>query len=201
MSEPPIPPESQPGEAVPEWLTSFLDGEARDEEKARAREAITQSSAWKKEAESLQQAWDLLDYLPKTEVGEEQTRATMEVILHQAGEENPEAPATVPSTQGLDQRIECPVVPSGAQKSGVAARWKKARNLGVWAGWVLAGAVIGGGVFWGIQNMESQRMQRIQKIQGVVENLTLLREAGNLEFLRALDQSGLFDSTSSGEGP
>lgn len=65
MTENSLPPSALTPEEHAE-LVAYLDGEL-SEEAARAIELrISQETRWSAEAESLQKAWDLLDFLPQT---------------------------------------------------------------------------------------------------------------------------------------
>ncbi len=233
--EPPVP--TEPGESdesiaanrVPEWLTSFLDGEASGEEKARAKQALATSGELKKEAEELQKAWDLLDFLPKNDPEPEKSRATMEMVLSRvsgapervddeagiveaaavAGDDSSAlrlrhtglGQADIRAEWGshLDRRTEHPHLSSTASQ-----RTKRARVL-FWfrqtfplAAMGLCGMLLGLMALGGWNSVDSRRREKLQKIQGVVENLQLLREAGNLEFLEAIGQSDLFGQSDAG---
>jgi hypothetical protein len=80
------------GAEVREQLVAYLDGEltpaeAREIERRLAREPEVQ-----RELQQLQQAWDLLDRLPRAELGADFTRSTVEMIAV-AAEEEAEPPA------------------------------------------------------------------------------------------------------------
>lgn len=81
-----------------EQLVAYLDGEldaaaAREIERRLAREPQVQ-----RELQQLQQAWDLLDRLPQSEVDDKFTRSTVEMIAV-AAEEDVEHPAAWPAAR------------------------------------------------------------------------------------------------------
>ena len=85
-------PQSADGAELREQLTAYLDGEldaaaTRDIERRMAREPQVQE-----ELRQLQQAWDLLDRLPLSEVDAKFTRSTVEMIAVQV-EQEAEPPA------------------------------------------------------------------------------------------------------------
>jgi anti-sigma factor RsiW len=66
-----------------EDLVAYLDGELAETEASALEAKLHRNAAVKKEADSLQKAWDLLDYLPKAEPTSSFTNRTMERITSQ----------------------------------------------------------------------------------------------------------------------
>lgn len=217
--------ESQPGhgpedsQIIPEWLTSFLDGEAFGEEKEKAKKALSGSGQMKKEAEDLQKAWDLLDLLPKVETEASKSRATMDLVLSRScpgfasepelaskmalasGSELPVDQEEL-DTSGLDQRTEHPVLSlketPGARYNFFLRIFASLIPLGCMG---LAGALMGGLLLLGWHTVEEKRFKKVEAVRGVVENVQILRDLGDLEFLKGISQAELFGQQENGASP
>lgn len=211
--------ESEDPQIIPEWLTSFLDGEAVGEEKEKAKKALSGSGQMKKEAEDLQKAWDLLDLLPKVETEASKSRATMDLVLSHsgAGLASGSGMASEPrlasgsgfafrederDTSGLDQRTEHPVL---SLKEVPASRYKNflriLNRIIPLCCMGLAGGLMGGLLLLGWHTVEEKRFKKVEAVQGVVENVQILRDLGDLEFLKGISQSELFGQQENGASP
>src|SRR4051794_10557073 len=72
---------------VQEELTAYLDGELDAAEVRRVEERLARDSDYQAELHRLQRAWDLLDRLPRSSVGELFTKTTIEMVAVAASEE------------------------------------------------------------------------------------------------------------------
>jgi hypothetical protein len=79
-----IPPGDPPNSAMLEKLTAYLDGELDAVETRQVEERLAADAAWADELRRLQRAWDLLDDLPRAEVGAGFTHTTVEMIAVEA---------------------------------------------------------------------------------------------------------------------
>lgn len=74
-------------EGLPESLTAYLDGELTPAESAQVEERMAQDETFRRQVQQAQQAWDLLDCLPREEVNETFTRTTVEMAALAASQE------------------------------------------------------------------------------------------------------------------
>lgn len=74
-------------ETMLEKLTAYLDGELDAVETRQVEERLAADAAWAGELQRLQRAWDLLDGLPRAEVGANFTHTTVEMIAVEAEHE------------------------------------------------------------------------------------------------------------------
>ncbi|MCA9270972.1 MAG: hypothetical protein KDA41_20970, partial [Planctomycetales bacterium] len=74
-----------------EELVAYLDGELEAPDRSRVERRLADDDAYRRQLQALEQAWDLLDALPRTEVGASFTQTTVEMVAVAAEEENSEA--------------------------------------------------------------------------------------------------------------
>jgi anti-sigma factor RsiW len=157
-----------------EELIAYLDGEV-DEETARRVEArITVDPKARAEAESLRQAWDLLDFLPKPEPSPNFTNRTLDRLTLRE------------SMSGLRIR-----------QLGAWPRWVK--GIG-WAAALLLAAGFGFSaayLLWGRPGTEKREATEIEKTLvrdlRTIENMELYETIDDLKFLKKLEKNGFFE--------
>lgn len=71
-------------DALLERLTAYLDGELDAVETRQVEERLATDAVWADEFRRLQRAWDLLDGLPRADVGANFTHTTVEMIAVEA---------------------------------------------------------------------------------------------------------------------
>ena len=67
-----------------ERLTAYLDGELDAADASEVERRLSAEPTWAAELQRLQRAWDLLDRLPRAEVGANFTHTTVEMIAVEA---------------------------------------------------------------------------------------------------------------------
>lgn len=146
-----------------EELVAYLDGELDDEACQRVEQRLADDPAYRQELQRLQRAWDCLDRLPETAVDETFIRDTVEMVTLAASQEVEEAKRVFP----VRQRAHA-VLTAGALL------------LSLLAGFALVA------VAWPDPNDELVRNLP------VLEHLEPYRNIDNVEFLRSLAATGLF---------
>lgn len=81
MSETSLPTES---EAIDEEIVAYLDGELDAETEARVVRRLSEDATYRARLAQLQQAWDLLDNLRRTEADDEFVQSTVAMVAVQA---------------------------------------------------------------------------------------------------------------------
>lgn len=148
---------------IVEELTSYLDGEMDAAGMRAVEDRLARDPAYRDQLKKLQGAWDLLDRLPKAEVGEHFTRTTMEMVALAATND---AQATEAQRPKLERRQ-------------------------LWAGLAASAAALVGGFAIGSQLWPDPNARLLEDLP-VVENLDLYYQVDDVEFLRMLDREDLF---------
>lgn len=148
-----------------EDLVAYLDGELPDEQVQQIDHIISRSEVARHEVEALARTWELLDVLPVVRASEDFTNKTMTNL----------------------KVMEQPYLLSEqwwyvyATRIGAASGWVLAMLVSGWIGFQLARS-------W-IPNPNDALLEDLP----VIQNLDQYRDAGDMEFLKQLKQSGLFD--------
>lgn len=156
--------DSHDRDAIYDQLVAYLDGELDDAEAARIERRVAEDEAFQQHLRDLQQSWDLLEDLPRTEVDDKFTNSTIEMVAVRAEELAEE------------------------ERSAATRR----RQLRLFAKLALVAGVAGLG-FLGVSYWLQSPNRRLLNDLPVVENLDALRRAESVEFLRDLNQQKLFD--------
>ncbi len=147
-----------------EELTAYLDGELDAGSVRRIEERLARDEAYRSQLQKLDRAWNLLDRLPRADVGESFTKTTLEMVAVVAAEEAEEASRTLPKLRRR-QRL-------AGMISMVAA--------------LAVGYALGCGT-WPDPN------EALLRDLPVIENIDLFYQVEDAEFLRALDREHLFE--------
>lgn len=148
-------------------LTAYLDGEADAATRARIETRLNRDPEWRAEADTLRQAWEMLDQLPKPEPSPTFTSRTLDRLA-----------AVRPPASGPTTTIYLPHPPR------VPARWWAyaaviATGLGIgWAatGWLTQPAVV-----------KPDDPQLIRELR-LVDNLPQYQAVETMDYLHALDE-------------
>jgi anti-sigma factor RsiW len=162
---------STESERLDEELVAYLDGELDGEAARRMEHRLASEEAVRRRLQQLAQSWDLLDQLPRTTVDDAFTRSTVEVVALAAEEELSQKTATEPRRRRL--------------------RWLLTAVAAIGA------CVVG---FVVVANLRPDPNERLLRDLPVIENQEVLKEAGNIEFLKSLDKERLFPEES-GDAP
>jgi len=159
----PLPSDDKATDLVQEELVSYLDGELDAVAVADVERRLAEDEEYRCRLQSLQQAWDMLDYLPKSEMGEAFSRTTVEMVAVTAAGEVEEEQVTL-STRRIGTWL---AVGGGATVT------------------TLLGFFL---VFWYVSQPNRQLVEDLP----VIEYVDAYRNAESLEFLQTLDQEGIF---------
>ncbi len=147
-----------------EQLVAYLDGELDAESSLQVERRLAEDAEFRRELRQLQSAWDMLDELPKVEVSEAFTQTTVEMVVLSAEQ---------------DMAVE--------KERGV-------HKNRLW--WAVGGASLVGAAlisFWLVSTFLERPNEQLVRDLPVIEDIELYRVADNVEFMRQLDESGLFD--------
>ena len=84
-------------------LNAYLDGEVDADERTRIEQALADDVRLQNDFQRLQRAWDLLDVLPRADVGTDFTQLTVEMIAHDAERNIAVARKAVPRRNWIDR--------------------------------------------------------------------------------------------------
>jgi anti-sigma factor RsiW len=146
-----------------EELSAYLDGELDAESVRRVEDRLGRDAAYRTELQRLERAWDLLDRLPRSSVNETFSKTTIEMVA------------------------------VAASKDALAVRSSWPRRLRLERWWGVLGAAAAGliGFAIGHQLWPDPNRQLLEDLP-VLETFELYYQADNLDFLRLLEQQGLF---------
>jgi anti-sigma factor RsiW len=160
-------------------LVAYLDGEL-DDGKARALEAkLARDPLARKELDALKRSWELLDYLPRPEVSSAFSSRTLDRISS--------VQAAVPAAAEHDFPGHAPAISRRAWL--LAGVWSAAIVLALVAGYSAARARMVSSWHTGPADVDALLIPDLR----LYENKRLYDKAGDINFLRSLDISGLFD--------
>ena len=146
-------------------LVAYLDGELNDETTQGIEQSLARSAKVRQEVEALRVTWDMLDHLPRTRASDEFTEKTLSTI--KTGDIHQQVPDTT--------------------------RRNRARNGVVWAVGA-AGLVLAAGLgFFATNRWVSTEADDLVRELPVIERFEVYTEVGSVEFLRELQESGVFD--------
>lgn len=147
----------------PADLVAYLDGELDAEQTRTVEQRLSRDLTYRQQLRELQQAWDLLDQLPKAEVDDTFTQTTLAMVAVSASGD----------------------VTQAQVRHGRMRRWLW------WIGSAAAAAAFTAGYF-AVSTVVSRENRRLLRDLPVIRHLDEYRYAGSVEFLRILDQEGVF---------
>jgi anti-sigma factor RsiW len=145
-------------------LNAYLDGELDAENVRRVEERLARDPEYRRELQKLERAWNLLDSLPRASVDDAFTRSTIEMVATSASQE----------AEALARELP--------------RRRRQRRIVGAIS--MLAALAVGFAIGRGI--WRDPNRQLLDDLP-VLENLDLYYQADDIEFLRLLDERGLFN--------
>jgi len=149
-------------------LVAFLDGELPEAQARNISTKLTLSATARREAETLEQTWKLLDALPRPKLADDFAEKTV-LTIHQ---------------------IEMRSSVWGA----TAAVWARRVLLGaLYAG---VGAAAFGAAFWAVRNLWPNPLERLADHLAIAEHLDEYLEIGSVQFLNDLMDSKDFGPAS-----
>lgn len=93
------------GRDVAVELNAYLDGEVDADERTRIEQALADDTRLQSDFQRLQRAWDLLDVLPRADVGTGFTQSTVEMIAHDAEHQLAVVKKVAPRRNGIDRML------------------------------------------------------------------------------------------------
>ena len=153
-----------------EELVAYLDGELDAARSAIIDRRLAEDPEYRVRLQQLQQAWDLLDELPRPRTAEDFTRSTVEVVVASANAE-------------VDRLAAIP-------------RWR--RWLPTLMGTTLLLAAAAGGFLFSWLQVTAEDRHLLRDLP-VIEKVDQYRYVPSVEFLRMLQQQDLFSLEASDE--
>lgn len=153
-----------------EELTAYLDGELDADARTAVERRLADDEAFRLRMQGMEDAWALLDSLPRTEVDAEFTQTTVEMVALAAKDEVDEL-----------------------EKTGRRNKWLG--WIGI-AGGVALAAWLG---FYAVDQYTSAENDQLVRDLPVIEKVDLYRHIDDIEFLRELQAEGLFEDSVSAE--
>ena len=144
-------------------LNAYLDGELDADGVRRVEERLASDAAYRTELNQLERAWNMLDSLPRAAVGDDFTKTTIEMVALSASQEAEAIARELP---------------------------RKQRRRRIVAGASMLAALVVGFVI-GTQLWPNPNQQLLNDLP-LLEHLDLYYQADDVEFLRLLDEKGLF---------
>jgi anti-sigma factor RsiW len=152
-----------PDEAMDEEIVAYLDGELDREAALAIERRLAEEPAYRARLTRLQQAWDLLDNLGRTEADEDFTHSTVAMVTVKASED---------TTTGHD----------------LARRRKQL----AWAGLGALALVAAVAAFVVVDNRLNSENRALVRDLPVIERVDEYSNIENVDFLKQLQKEGLF---------
>ena len=150
--------------ALNEDLVAYLDGELNRDSVSRVEEELSKNSEYRLRLMQLQQAWDLMDELPRVSSDEAFTKSTVELV----------------------------VVSAESEETATVVRRKTWRNV-IWVVGLLGATAAAWGGFAIISQFTDRDNQALLKDLPLVQEIDIYDPIESLDFLKQLDASGVFD--------
>ena len=147
-----------------EDLVAYLDGELNRDNVARVEDELSQNSEYRLRLMQLQQAWDLMDELPRVSSDEAFTKSTVELV----------------------------VVSAESEANATVVRRKTWQSL-FWGIGLFGALAAAWGGFLVVGQFNDRDNQALLKDLPLVQEIDIYDPIENLEFLKQLDESGVFD--------
>lgn len=152
-------------------MVSYLDGELDAQQVADVEKRLSEDHEYRLRLQQLQQAWDLLDELPRSRADDQFTRSTVEIVVVKARDE-------------INQLGRLPA-------------WRRQLPLLLGLLLVLGITFTGYLLSWRAATADNRRF--LEDLP-VIEQVGEYRQAESVEFLRLLVKEGLFE-TEHEDGP
>jgi len=148
---------------VDEELVTYMDGELDAENRFRVEKQLAADAAFRTRLRLLQRTWDALDVLGRADASEAFTRTTVEFVA-------------VNTAQDVEHEKQRQV----------------RKRLWSWIAWTACGVASAAAGFAVLTYVLSRPDRQLARDLPVIERVDEYRNADSLEFLKALDESGLF---------
>ena len=156
-------PEKEDG--LQDLLIAYLDGELDESDQQKIESELVENAELRDRLHQLQRTWDLLDELPRPEVGNSFTQSTIEIAVSEA-------------------RL------SPASNKNSSFDW--VLRVLVLGSMLIATGLI---VFRSVDFSNRRSNRELLSELPIIDNVDIYLQAQNIEFLIDLHESGAFDST------
>jgi anti-sigma factor RsiW len=150
-------------DGVDEELVAYLDGELDADNRVRVEKRLAADAVFRKRLRMMQRTWDALDVLGRADASEAFTRTTVEFVAVHAAKD-------VQHEKGRQTR----------------------RQIWSWVGWTACGLAAAAAGFFALTQVLARPDRQLVRDLPVLERVDEYRNADSPEFLKALDESGLF---------
>jgi anti-sigma factor RsiW len=150
--------------ALNEELVAYLDGELNRDSVSRVEDELSKNSEYRLRLMQLQQAWDLMDELPRVSSDEAFTKSTVELV----------------------------VVSAESEETATVVGRKTWRNV-IWVIGLLGATAAAWGGFALISQFNDRDNQALLKDLPLVQEIDIYDPIESLDFLKQLEASGVFD--------
>jgi anti-sigma factor RsiW len=155
---------SEPPDGQHELLVAYLDGELDAQQTVDIERRLADDPTLRRRLHELQKTWDVLDCLPQASTANTFTKSTIELVTREA-------------TREIRRQ-------RGVQRSTWIRR-------AVFAALAFVSLIVGYQLVRAYQTAPTRQLARDLR---VIENVDLYRSIDSLEFLKQLEQAGLFVS-------
>jgi len=159
-----------------EELVAYLDGELPDESALRVEKSLVDDAAVRSDVEQLTKTFDLLDLLPASKASDGFAEKTLTAIRTQE---------SIPNTKVTDKISSVEKSQPNVSRRAIAWGTRCIAFLGL-----MFAATTG---FNGAFKQGSEPIDELLTELPVIQRLDEYQEIGDVEFLRILSESGLFD--------
>lgn len=160
-----------PATPLEERLVAYLDGELDAEESRLVEELVSRDPRAREALERLERTWHLLDALPRSEVGDQFTQSTLEMVTVAAEDE--------------------------VRQHAAARPWRRIRRWLLGISGTVAAALAG---YVAVAAWTPDPNRTLLEDLPVIEDLDEYRQIDDIEFLRLLHKEGLFTQEAGDEG-
>ena len=150
-------------EVIDEQIVAYLDGELERDAATQVERRLAEDPAYRARLTKLQKAWDLLDNLGRTEVGDDFAHSTVAMVVVKAGEDS----------------------------TDVAAAAVRRRNL-AWVGLGALALVAGIAAFLAVDHRLNSENRALVRDYPVIDRIDQYSTIESVEFLQRLQKEGLF---------
>ena len=150
-------------ESDQERLVAYLDGELPAEDRRQVEQRLADDERYRERLKELDAAWDLLNELPRADVGDTFTRTTVAMVALAAEQD--------------------------VQRARRGWRWRRWLAWSTTAAVLASAALVGYLLARG--RLDRPNRQLVRDLP-VIENVDVYRYAENVDWLEQLDNSGLF---------
>lgn len=146
-----------------EQLVAYLDGELDGESSRQVEERLARDERFRLELQRLQQTWDMLDELPRADVGTSFTQTTVEVVAL-----------------------------SAEQELQLTRRSTRRRLSLFWIVTAASVFIVSVTSYVAFSRVLARPARQLVRDYPVIDNIELYSVADSVEFLHQLDDEGLF---------